>query len=83
MNAENHNRTPLGASVLIEVINKDLGVVIALGNVAYRNRETLEFWPEGAWVDVGDKVSISKFHVRDGQKYLSVQDFEIDCKVNS
>jgi len=83
MNAENHNRTPLGSNVLIEVINKDVDVVLALGTVAYRNRQTLELFPEGAWVKVGDKVSIKKFYKPDGLQYLCAQDVEIDCKINS
>lgn len=35
--------------------------VIAIGPVAYKNRETFELWPEGAWVKVGDFVRVPGF----------------------
>lgn len=35
--------------------------VIAMGPVAFRNRETLEMWPEGAWAKVGDFVRVGKY----------------------
>lgn len=35
--------------------------VIALGPVAFKNRETLEPWPEGAWAKVGDFVRVGKY----------------------
>jgi co-chaperonin GroES (HSP10) len=38
--------------------NTQVAKVIALGPVAYRNRETLELWPEGEWVKPGDFVRI-------------------------
>lgn len=41
--------------------NMQAAKVIALGPVAFRNRETLEQWPEGAWCGVGDFVRIPKY----------------------
>lgn len=35
---------------------QNLAKVVALGPVAYRNRDTLEWWPEGAWCNVGDYI---------------------------
>jgi len=32
--------------------------VLELGPIAYRNRETKNPWPEGAWVEVGDYVRV-------------------------
>ena len=34
--------------------------VLALGPVAYRYHDTLEYWPEGPWCNVGDFVRIPK-----------------------
>lgn len=35
--------------------------VVALGPVAFCNRTTLEPWPEGAWVKVGDYVRVPRY----------------------
>jgi co-chaperonin GroES (HSP10) len=42
--------------------------VIAMGPLAYRKRETLEAWPEGAWVKVGDYVRVPAHAGVDGWK---------------
>lgn len=41
--------------------NTQLGKVIQLGNIAFKNRNTAETWPEGAWVVVGDLVRVPKW----------------------
>jgi co-chaperonin GroES (HSP10) len=41
--------------------NMQVAKVIALGPVAFRNRETLEPWPEGPWCKVGDYVRVPKY----------------------
>lgn len=38
-----------------------VGVVIALGTLAYCDRTTLMPWPEGAWVKIGDFVRIPRY----------------------
>lgn len=38
--------------------NTKVAKVIALGPVAFRNRETLQPWPEGNWANPGDFVRI-------------------------
>jgi co-chaperonin GroES (HSP10) len=35
--------------------------VIALGPLAFKKRDTLEPWPEGSWVQVGDFVRLPKW----------------------
>ena len=35
--------------------------VIAIGPLAFHNRNTNEEWPEGAWARVGDYVRIPKY----------------------
>lgn len=41
--------------------NTQVGKVIAVGALAFRNRTTRELWPEGAWFDIGDFVRTPKF----------------------
>jgi co-chaperonin GroES (HSP10) len=35
--------------------------VVALGPLAFHNRNTLEMWPEGAWCKAGDFVRVSLY----------------------
>ena len=39
--------------------NNMIGRVVALGPLAYKNRDTMTAWPEGAWAVVGDFVRVS------------------------
>jgi co-chaperonin GroES (HSP10) len=41
--------------------NTAVGKVLALGELAYKDRMTGEPWPEGAWVQVGDYVRVPKW----------------------
>ena len=41
--------------------NTQLGKMIHLGPIAYRNRETGQPWPEGTWVKTGDLVRVPKY----------------------
>lgn len=41
--------------------NTQVAKVIAHGPVAYRNRNTLEPWPEGGWAHPGDYVRVPKY----------------------
>lgn len=41
--------------------NTQVGKVISLGEVAFRNRETLAPWPEGDWVNIGDYARVPKY----------------------
>jgi co-chaperonin GroES (HSP10) len=41
--------------------NTQIAKVISLGPVAFKNRETLEPWPEGAWVQPGAFVRVPKY----------------------
>ena len=38
-----------------------IGRVVALGPLAFRNRETMQPWPEGVWVSIGDFVRVPKW----------------------
>ncbi len=41
--------------------NTQVGKVIAIGPVAFCNRTTLEPWPEGAWVKMGEFARVPKY----------------------
>lgn len=41
--------------------NTQIGIVIAVGPVAFRNRNTLDHWPEKDWVQPGDFVRVGKY----------------------
>ncbi len=38
-----------------------IGKVVAVGPLAYKNRDTMTAWPEGAWAQVGDFVRVPKW----------------------
>jgi len=41
--------------------NMQIARVIAFGPVCFRNRETLQPWPEGQWCGLGDYVRVPKY----------------------
>lgn len=41
--------------------NTQIGKVVSIGQIAFRNRETGELWQEGAWAEVGDLVIMPKW----------------------
>lgn len=41
--------------------NTMVGKVIAIGPLAFKNRETMASWPEGSWAAVGDYVRVPKW----------------------
>ena len=41
--------------------NTQVAKVVSLGPVAFRNRDTLEPWPEGTWVEPGTFVRVPKY----------------------
>lgn len=41
--------------------NTQVAKVIAVGPLAFKNRETLTPWPEGAWAKTGDFVFVPKY----------------------
>jgi co-chaperonin GroES (HSP10) len=41
--------------------NTQVAKVIALGPLAYRNRNTMELWPEGEWVKAGQFVRVPRY----------------------
>lgn len=41
--------------------NTTVAKLIKLGPLAFKNRNTAESWPEGAWVEVGDFVRVPRW----------------------
>lgn len=41
--------------------NTQVAKVISIGPVAFKNRTTLESWPEGDWCQEGDFVRVAKY----------------------
>ena len=41
--------------------NTQIAKVIEIGAVAFRNRNTMEPWPEGSWAKPGDYVRVPKY----------------------
>lgn len=41
--------------------NTQIAKVISMGAIAYKNRDTMADWPEGAWCKVGDIVRVPKY----------------------
>ena len=56
-----------GGIVLVEEtreVNKattQIGKVVAVGQIAFCNRETGARWPEGVWAKIGDLVRVPKY----------------------
>lgn len=42
--------------------NNQVAKVVGMGPMAYRNRETNAFWPEGAWVQPGDYIRVPRWN---------------------
>lgn len=69
-----------------------VGKVIAIGPLAYKKREDLTPWPEGAWVKVGDYVRVPVHAGVDGWKvwiapeewiqFSSFNDYDIKNKIS-
>ena len=38
-----------------------IGRVVEVGPLAFKNRDTMESWPEGSWASVGDYVRVPKW----------------------
>ena len=41
--------------------NTQIGKVIALGPLAFKNRNTMDSWPEGDWCKVGEYIRVAKY----------------------
>lgn len=41
--------------------NTQVAKVISVGPLAFKNRTTMESWPEGSWCSVGEYVRVAKY----------------------
>lgn len=41
--------------------NNMVAKVVAIGPLAYKNRDNMEAWPEGAWIQVGDFIRVPRW----------------------
>jgi len=41
--------------------NNMIGKVVAMGPLAFKNRDTMQAWPEGTWAAVGEYVRVPKW----------------------
>ena len=41
--------------------NTQIGKVVCVGPLAFKNRNTMESWPEGSWCKEGDFVRVAKY----------------------
>jgi co-chaperonin GroES (HSP10) len=44
-----------------EHYNTQIAKVIAVGSLAFKNRNTMEPWPEGSWCAVGEFVRVPRY----------------------
>ena len=44
-----------------EKYNTQIAKVVALGPLAYKDRQTMQPWPEGTWAEIGDFVRVPKY----------------------
>ena len=44
-----------------EKAQNPVGKVVAIGPLAFKKRDTMESWPEGSWVEVGDFVRVPRW----------------------
>ena len=51
----------VGDSKQTEQWNTQVAKVVCVGPLAYKNRDTMTQWPEGAWVKEGDFVRVPKY----------------------
>lgn len=71
-----------------------IGRVVAIGPLAFKNRDTMESWPEGTWAQIGDYVRVPKWggdrwerHVpgeddnEDPVLFMTLNDHELISKV--
>ena len=74
--------------------NNMVAKVIEIGPLAFKNRDTMQGWPEGSWVVAGDFIRVPKWggdrwevkvpgedHLEDPALFMILNDHEIIAKV--
>ena len=76
--------------------NNMIGKIVAIGPLAFKNRDTMQPWPEGTWAQVGDYVRVPKWggdrweikapdadDLEDPVLFMTLNDHELISKVTS
>ena len=74
--------------------NNMVAKVIAIGPLAFKNRDTMQGWPEGSWCSVGDYIRVPKWggdrwevkvpgedEIEDPALFMVLNDHEVIAKV--
>ena len=74
--------------------NTQIGKVIDMGALAFRKRDSMESWPEGAWCQIGDFIRVPKWggdrwevkvpgedHSEDPALFMIINDHEVIGKI--
>jgi co-chaperonin GroES (HSP10) len=71
--------------------NNMIGKVVAVGPLAFKNRETMASWPEGSWAEIGDYVRVPRWggdrwerpvpDDEDPVLFMTINDHELIAKV--
>jgi len=74
--------------------NNMVAKVVEVGPLAFKNRDTMQGWPEGSWVVAGDYIRVPKWggdrwevkvpgedHLEDAALFMILNDHEIIAKV--
>ena len=51
----------VGENIGLQKTMDMIGKVVCVGPLAYKNRDTMQSWPEGSWAQVGDYVRVPKW----------------------
>jgi len=75
-----------------EKAQNPVGKVVAIGPLAFKKRDTMEPWPEGSWVEVGDFVRVPRWtgdrweiqvSKDDVVQFMLMNDHEVIAKLTS
>jgi co-chaperonin GroES (HSP10) len=75
-----------------EKAQNPVGKVVAIGPLAFKKRDTMESWPEGSWVEVGDFVRVPRWtgdrweipvSKDDVVQFMLMNDHEVIAKLTS
>jgi len=75
-----------------EKAQNPIGKVVAIGPLAFKKRDTMESWPEGSWVEVGDFVRVPRWtgdrweiqvSKDDVVQFMLMNDHEVIAKLTS
>jgi co-chaperonin GroES (HSP10) len=75
-----------------EKAQNPIGKVVAIGPLAFKKRDTMESWPEGSWVEVGDYVRVPRWtgdrweiqiNHDDIVQFMLMNDHEVIAKLTS